>query len=263
VDVGEAITTAESDLRALIREVLGDGWLTKSDIEAARLEVKRAEDRKRRPGSVVDDDLLSYTEFYELKDIVVRNWDEFTDVWRSRRYFEAIFERLADFRNPNAHSRQLLPFEEHLVLGLSGEIRNTITLHRSTTAVTGEHYPILELIEDSLGNRFVPTEEQQSGSGFRIPVTFSVGETVTFKLKAWDPQGRDIRWTVTFFGRIPQQSLELDGSDVSFDWEISKDEVGDNTPLIGVTMSSTGRYHRNRKNDSFVSLYVSVAPPPE
>ena len=36
----------------------------------------------------------------------------------------------------------------------------------STAAVTGEHYPIVELIEDSLGNRFVPTEEQQTGSSF-------------------------------------------------------------------------------------------------
>jgi hypothetical protein len=32
-------------------------------------------------------------------------------------------------------------------------------------------------------------------------------------------------------------------------------------PLIGVTMSSSGQYHRNRKHDSFMALYVTVDPP--
>lgn len=261
VDTGGAINTAESDLRALIREVLGDEWLARSNCDKARLEAKREEERKRRPGAVIQEELLFYTEFHEIKSIILRNWDEFATVWRSKRYFESVFDRLEDFRNPDAHSRQLLPFEEHLVLGLSGEIRNTITLHRSTAAVTGEHYPIVELIEDSLGNRFVPTEEQQTGSGFKVPVKFSVGETVKFKLKAWDPQGRDLRWTVTFHGKDPQQTLELGGAEVEFDWEISESEVGDNAPIIGITMSSAGKYHRNRKHDSFMALYVSVTPP--
>lgn len=252
---------AENDLRALIREVLGDEWLARSNCDAARLEAKREEERKRRHGAVVDDDLLAYTEFHEIKDIILRNWDKFAAVWRSKRYFEAIFDRLEDFRNPDAHSRQLVPFEEHLVFGLTGELRNTITLHRSTAAVTGEHYPIIELIEDSLGNRFVPSEAQQAGGGFNVPATFAIGNTVTFRMKAWDPQGRDLAWTVSFNGKQPQQSLELTGSNVEFSWEISEEEVGDNVPIIGITMSSAGKYHRNRKNDAFIALYVTVAPP--
>jgi hypothetical protein len=261
MEVGDAINMAETDLRALIREVLGDGWLRRSKCDVARLEAKRDEERKRRPGVVVDEDLLVYTEFHELRDIVTRNWDDSAPVWRSKKYFEAVFDRLQDFRNPDAHSRHLVPFEEHLVLGLSGEIRNTITLYRSTAAVSGEYYPIVELIEDSLGNRFVPTAKQQTGSGFKIPATLAVGEMVTFKLKGWDPQGRSLRWLVTFHGKDPQRSIELDGAEVSFTWHISEDEVGENVPLIGITMMSAGNYHRNRTNDSFMALYISVAPP--
>lgn len=74
--------------------------------------------------------------------------------------------------------------------------------------MTGEHYPIVELIADSLGNRFVPSEAQQTG-GFTVPATFAVGDAVSFKMKAWDPQGRDLNWTVTFYGKQPQQSVEL------------------------------------------------------
>ncbi len=261
MDAGHAINMAENDLRALVREVLGDEWLTRSDCDIGRLESKREEERKRRSGGVVDEDLLVYTEFYELKEIILRNWGDFSAVWRSKRYFEAVFSRLEDFRNPDAHSRPLLPFEEQLVLGLSGELRNTITLHRSSTAVGGEHYPIVEMIEDSLGNRFVPSEAQQTGSGFTIPARFQVGDVVTFRMRAWDPHARAVRWTVTFHGRPGQPVIELDGAEVQFEWAASEDEVGENMPLIGVTMSSSGQYHRNRKHDSFMALYVTVDPP--
>jgi hypothetical protein len=203
VDTGQAINMAENDLRSLVREVLGAEWLKRSKCDEARLKARRDEERNRRPGAMVDDDLLAYTEFYELREIIVGNWEKFGAVWRSKRYFEAVFDRLADFRNPDAHSRSLLPFEEHLVFGLSGEIRNTITMFRSAVAMTGEHYPIIELIEDSLGNRFAPSLAQQTGSGFVVPATFAVGEVVTFRMKAWDPEGRDLRWTVTFVGRQP------------------------------------------------------------
>jgi hypothetical protein len=100
VDVGDAINMAENDLRALVREVLGDEWVSKSPCDPVRLEAKRDEERKRRPGVVVDEDLLVYTEFYELKEIVLDNWDAFSSVWRSKRYFEAMFSRLEDFSEP-------------------------------------------------------------------------------------------------------------------------------------------------------------------
>jgi hypothetical protein len=93
-------------------------------------------------------------------------------------------------------------------------------------AVTGEHYPLIELIQ--------------------------VGDVVTFKMKAWDPQAREITWGDAFHGETPQLAIELAGSDVEFDWHISDSEVGENVPLIGVTMSSSGDYHRNRKHDGFV-----------
>lgn len=261
VDAGDAINMAENDLRALIREVLADEWLSRSGCDSARLEAKREEERKRRPGAVVDEDLLVYTEFYELQAIILENWTDFSPVWRSKRYFEAIFGRIEDFRNPDAHSRPLLPFEEHLVLGLSGELRNTITLHRSSAAVTGEHYPIVELIEDSLGNRFVPSAAQQTGGGYAVPAIFHVGDVVTFRMRAWDPHGRDLTWNVTFSGKEPPQTIELLGPEVQFDWEVSDTEVGENVRLIGVTMWSSGTYHRNRKHDSFMALYTTVAPP--
>ena len=261
MDAGAAINMAETDLRALIREVLGDDWLAKSGCDRARLEGRRSEEHKRRPGAVVEQDLIAYAEFYELKQAIVRNWDAFSTVWRTKRYFEAIFDRLEDFRNPDAHSRQLLPFEQHLVLGLSGEMRNTITLYRSSTAVTGEHYPIIELVADSVGNRFTPIEAQQTGSGFTVPSRFAVGDVVRFELKAWDPQGREVSWSVTLYARTPQEAFELKGAEAGFDWVVTEEDVGDNVALIGITMSSSGRYHRNRKHDSFVSLYLTVDPP--
>lgn len=256
-----AINLAETGLRALIREVLGPGWVAKSKCDLIALERKRGEEAKRRSGAVVDEDLLVYTEFYELRQIIIDNWAEFAGVWRSRKYFDAIFSRLEDFRNPDAHSRELLPFEEHLALGLSGEIRNTITIYRSSKAVSGEFYPIIESIEDSLGNRFVPTKEQQTGGGHRMPSTLAVGDSITFRLSAWDPQGREIHWNVAFHAKEPQQSVQVDGAAAEVVWVVSETEVGENVPFVSITMSSTGKYHRNRKNDSFVVIYYTVVPP--
>ena len=53
-----------------------------------------------------------------------------------------------------------------------------------------------------------------------------------------------------FYGKQPQLSVELVGPEVEFSWEISEDEVGENAPLIGVTMSSSGKYHRNRESSA-------------
>ena len=262
VEAGDAINLAETDLRAVIREVLGGGWLALSSCDLLRLEDKREEERKRRPGAFIDEDLLAYTEFFELRDnIILKNWERFAGIWRSKRYFEAVFGRLEDFRNPDAHSRTLLPFEEHLVIGLAGEIRNTITRYRSTVSPRGEYYPIIELVEDSLGTRIVPSPPQQTGSNFKLGARLAVGDRVSFKLKAWDPQGRDIVWNINLLGKRPQEPFELHGAEARFDWEVSPDEVGDDRILINIIMSSTGEYHRNGKHDSYVAVSADVVPP--
>ena len=77
MDGWEAISLVETDLRALIKEVLGDGWLAMSRCDPARLEAKRTEESKKRPGGSIESDLLVYTEFYELGEIIVGNWSHF------------------------------------------------------------------------------------------------------------------------------------------------------------------------------------------
>lgn len=62
----EAINLVEVVLRDLIREVIGDSWQSDPSIDVQKLEGKREEERAKRRGVLVSDDLLAFTEFTQL-----------------------------------------------------------------------------------------------------------------------------------------------------------------------------------------------------
>lgn len=64
----EAIQTIETDLRTLVRLVLGDDWLGVSGLDRVKLEEKRQTERNRRLAAAIEQDLLAYTELTQLQN---------------------------------------------------------------------------------------------------------------------------------------------------------------------------------------------------
>jgi Swt1-like HEPN len=157
-----AIAVIETDLRHLVRVVLekahGSDWLAKN-LDAAtihRLQERLEEERKRRAPAKVSSDLMAYTHLYELRTVIEKNWQEFSPALGEKKEFVVLMDKVEDFRNAPAHSRELLPHERSLLDGIAGTVRTQVAMYVSSQDPDKRHYPVIESIRDSFGNEPTP-----------------------------------------------------------------------------------------------------------
>ena len=75
IDAYAELVSAETALRDVIR-IGVPNWIEDLDADAvAKLEAKRTEEDNRRDGIRVSQDLLDYTEIYELQKIINKHWE--------------------------------------------------------------------------------------------------------------------------------------------------------------------------------------------
>ncbi len=256
VEPAEAINVVESVLRVAVRDVLGDSWAQGSKLDLTKLGKLRDEEAMRRNGAVVQQELLAYTHLYQLHPLVTKNWEKFKPVFKDQARFKIYMKRLEDFRNAPMHSRSLLPFERDLLSGIAGELRNSLTLWRSAQAPDMSWYPTVESITDSLGNSLIV-----DAGIVRVAALLQVGDVVTFRCVGWDPQDRELTWTLHAQGHIgPEINREI-GSEVTLAWTVGEEHVAE-TSIIAIKMRSDGKYHRDKTgSDSIVHAFYSVDPP--
>jgi len=153
MDATDALRAIETALRISIYKVLDDGWLTAPGApDISKLEDKRVAEDKRRDGAVTSDDLLEYTETYQLTQIVLRNWESFQPVFKDKKRTEVYLGILEDVRNAVAHSRDLMAFEKELLSGIAGQLRAQVSRFRNEVDGSTAYYPLIEKVRDSLGN---------------------------------------------------------------------------------------------------------------
>lgn len=250
----EAINLIEVVLRDLVRLVLGDAWTQSRRVDLSALEAKLAEDKAKRRGTAVDEDLLAYTEFIQLQQLILDDWDKFTPALGKQKYIAAYFDRLNAFRNPAMHSRPLREFERDLVSGIVGELRNLVVIYRTERGPDMEYYPKIEQVTDSFGNN------PNTGMDVGIKQRLAVGDVVRFDCRGRDPQDRNLTWQLR--DGIGYQNIfaEAQGSEVTLELTIT-DEIVQERLVINVTMKSDGQYHRNRYWDDSCEFYYAVDPP--
>jgi hypothetical protein len=111
------------------------------------------------------------------------------------------------------HSRSLLPFEEDLVLGISGELRNQIALYRKEREEANMFWPTIEQVTDSFGHSAVGP----SGGAGTLGVRLEVGTETTFKCRAYDPEQRELTW------RLNTGGVDTDvGEQVTLTWTVTR-----------------------------------------
>ncbi len=107
----------ENSVREVIRDRLeekhGADWWEKGVPRKIR---ELAESRKQsaKSNSWLEGDkagLLSFAEFGHLADVIIENWDDFSDLVPSQHWLKQRFEELEQTRNFIAHNRLLLPSE--------------------------------------------------------------------------------------------------------------------------------------------------------
>lgn len=267
-DASRSLRVAETDLRWLVRSVMrsvhGADWLNKSGLSEGRVELASAAMGSTAKPSVLpsEADTLDYTQLWDLETVILKNWNHFDVVLGPKAEFKVFLKRLIEYRNPDAHSRQLLPFQAALVIGIAGEIRNRVTVYRSTMAPDGNYYPKIEKITDSFGRVWQPDPKGDTNLFNILPtVRLAVGQVVTFICRGWDPQGRDLRWNLQWQTVGVHSFDSAVGSEVSLAMETTEVHVGDFF-LVAVTLTSSGKYHRNPVGtDDSVQFRFEVVPP--
>jgi hypothetical protein len=264
LDVGDAITSVENSMRDLISRTMeqahGTSWLDYLGVTPERIESwrqRREEEPKRRPGGAVDDRLMYYSDFRDLASIVKKNWEHFRGCFGDKRRFEVYTDRLLAFRNPDAHSRALLPFEEHLAVGMAGELRQEITLFLSSGAGAPEpeYFARIEEVRDSYGLRAVGHATGPIGS-YTSEVVLRPGDRVTFHGRAWDPHGGALTWRI----RANGDKAELEGPSFEWEWTVKESDIGEGT-AIWFVVASDRPYSRFDREDDLLQIRYRVLPP--
>lgn len=259
VDAYNEISRTEGALRDLVRIVLGDGWIARSGLSeeaVATMERRRTEDHKRRRGARVGGDLLDYTELTQLGRIILRNWEDFHPaLGPHKKNVEMDLDRLGAIRNPVAHTRPLLPYEEHLVAGIGGELRNRIALFRSSMDEADQIWPTLEYVRDNFGN-----EVQSTNGMLPTDVTLRVGDVVEFKCAATDPEGMPLTWRVFNPASGPIPNSAVVGDDVTLTWVPRESDIGDDSQVTVRVSARDRSHHRHATCDGIAHFWYRVLP---
>jgi hypothetical protein len=254
MDTRQAFADMEIDLRRLVRDASRDAsgsseaWLSWPGApKRESLEKRRLSDGKSRTGTVVSSDLLDYTDFADLVSLVTDNWHAFSPIFTDRGQTSAMLRILERLRDPEAHSRSLLAFEEHLVLGSTGLIRNEIALWRSRSYPATNFYPMIHDIHDQLGNE-APVEASNVSS----PVVhrWSIGDSVTLTCRAWSPITQSLRWwALAKPGDVNAYAL------AELICEVEAGEIGSGEMSFQITIREVSEYF-------FIRIYMEAQDTP-
>jgi hypothetical protein len=102
----------ENSVRRLISERMlekyGADWWNQKVPEKVRDEAKNRQDKEKdSPMSIRSTDILTYTTFGELIDILNANWVDFADTIRSQKAMQETLSKLNSLRGVVAHSADL------------------------------------------------------------------------------------------------------------------------------------------------------------
>jgi hypothetical protein len=257
MDVTQALKDAENSLRDFIattlHKALGNGWEEKSGVSPER--IKRWKERKeiehkRQETGVIEERLLYYADFYDLQSILKKHWASYFSAalgdWKTIEVYLTELERL---RDPDAHRRELLPHQQYLAIGISGEIRTRIVRFRSQQETREGVFPRMESVRDSLGNIWV------AGSSGRIDtkMTLRVGDTVDYIITASDPLGEELEYSLTMRADAPWQKQN------TFTVTFTEKEIGAGVTVM-MRIRSLRPYHAERGYDDAVLFIYDILP---
>lgn len=257
MDLTQALKDTENSLRDFISNLLrtkfGDEWIVKCGVSEARIKLwndrKSVEDKRQETG-VVEERLIYYADFYDLKTILQKNWNEFAIALGDWKTMEVWLSELEKLRDPDAHRRELLPHQKSLALGISGEIRTRLIKYRSSQETSEDHFPRIESARDSLGNIFA------YGDSLAIytKITLHPGDTLDFVVTASDPLGEPLRYSFSVeTGDLRWQDDNT--SSVTF----SEANLGTNVS-VDCHIKSNRTYHALKYFDDYVRFFYTVLP---
>lgn len=270
-----ALATCETALRQLMthgyKQTYGEDWLSRiSTPEQRQIWKQRASEeastRQAKGVVTVPDAGLAYANFYDLVSFADKHWGPLAKALGKQAAVFPLLKRFDNLRNAVGHSRELMVFEQELLSGIAGQIRNQVTIYMSIQDPTGDHYPRIESVTDSFGHRYEgKATVPQLGTALATQVVLHPGDTVTFSCIGIDAQGRELEFTLTPTSghRALDSSVSRVGQPVTLTWNVQKSDVAQTVWATIDCASIGGEYHRfnPEKHDDRVSFGYRVDPP--
>ena len=259
MDVTQALADTENALRDFMGSVLsrslGPDWVEKCGVSPERIEKwrqRKKDEAARQETGVVEERLIYYADFYDLKTILKKHWSgEFSEALGDWRTMEVWLTEIEKLRDPDAHRRELLPHQKHLVLGIAGEIGTRLVRYRSKKETAEDCFPRIESARDSLGNIWTP-----SGPGRTLDtgLVLRPGDNVEYVITARDPEGADLEYGISHnMSTIGWQKEPV------FSVRFTKEHIAENS-YIALLIRSTRDYHAAGGWDDKVEFWYKVLP---
>jgi len=172
----------------IIAENWGKNWMTESGLTEERLKelnrVRLQYEQEFNP-LTTEGRLLNHCNFLDLITIISTHWNnQFEVAFGEFENLRAYLRTLQKFQNPDAFNRPLMSFEKHFILGVTGTIRNNISVYRTWKEVGKEGFPIIDSVQDNFANLWTMGNPKK----LRTQLSLSVGDTLEFIILATHPK---------------------------------------------------------------------------
>jgi len=264
--VASALAGVEIALRLAVRAVFPDWQEELREDQLKRLEKVRRTETNKKEGVQASDDLLDYLELHKLVSLIQDNWSKFEPVFGDEQQTRVLLSLVCKFRNSVAHSRDLVKFEQDLVRGVSGMLRNQVSMFRTSSENAARYYPVIESLTDSFGR---PGSSECNWRERNLRQRIDVGHPLSVRGRASASCGKKIRWYALWTdggfvtGGFPGEKWDLitAGEEVEFDVEVDERAIGEEKELL-IAIAADSKYHRSTSGwDDLRTFYFSVSPP--
>ncbi len=200
MDVRQILLDTESALRDFVSVIMqqqhGDDWLFQSGLSDDRLAILQklqAEFDEKKISLQEENQLLNYGNLMDLKTILTRNWiGDFELCFGDLQTIEVYLSTLHRYYDSDANNRSLLTHQKHLILGISGFLRNRMVVYRSWKDGDKHGFPRIESVRDNLGNIWVLGKPKKIKTGLQL----RTGDMLEFVVTAIDPEGLDLEYRI-------------------------------------------------------------------
>lgn len=260
MDVTQALKDTENLLRdfivVVLQKSLGESWLDTCGVSGERIskwKERKTIEEKRQLSGVVEERLIYYADFYDLKTILKKHWSgEFSKALGEWKTMEVWLTELEKLRDPDAHRRELLPHQKNLILGISGEIRTRLIRYRSKQETSEDYYPRIESARDSLGNIYT----FGNTAFINTKMCLHIGDVVEFVVTASDPLGANLQYCLR--AGIQSEDNWQDSNVMAL--TIQKKNVRKDF-TVSLLVRSPREYHAKGSWDDSVHFGYEVLPP--
>lgn len=241
------INEYENLLRTIILEILGENpseykisddrmsnWNEKKDIEV-----------KKNKGICLENRLIYYSDFYDLKTIINKNWELFLPVFLNKKRFEVFFEELENYRNSVMHGRSLTKSQNLILEGILLDQKNLKTIYHNKNKMKEDYFIQITKVSDNIGNIW-------SKTGNSNKPLLRVDDEYELLVEATDPLDREIIYELHFFNKIPS----IKQKENRFNIRIGKEFICKSERLLLRVSTPDSEY----KNEDIAGIDITVLP---